>query len=98
MPKPITAHLCMERRKFCTSQGSVALRTKKCSCVLGRFVMERTRSRVSLILRSNPALTSEKKKTLGRMVGGREEDSLRLWKPFCSPHNPKHWSSALHIV
>lgn len=98
MPKPITPHLCMSRRRFCMPRCFVALQTKKCSCVLGRFVMERTRSRVSLILRSNPALTSEKEKTLGRAVGGREEDSWRLWKPFFSPPQPKRWSSAPHIV
>lgn len=51
-----------QRREFCPLTIFVALRTKKCSCVLGRFVMERTSSRVGLFLGSNPALTFEKKK------------------------------------
>lgn len=101
MPNPslhTSASKPMSRRKFCMPRSFVALQTKKCSCVLGRFVMERARSRVSLVLRSNPALTSEKRETLGRVVGGREEDSLGLWKPFLSPPTPKRWSPALHIV
>lgn len=67
----------------------VSLRTKKGSCVLGRFVMERTRSRVSLILRSNPALTSEKKKTLGRVGWWKRGGFFRIVEGFFSPSQTK---------